>query len=158
MRHDGQMIERVESATEALVAAAPDDVAFLATDLGANELAWLALDADNHVLGGIRVNLESGPTGLEITGPHVLIDTVAVTKAEQRKGCGRALMEFVEGWVTRRCDLPQATGLGVETENTAAICLYESLGYANVLDAQQQPLTFPSTTPGKTCVVMLKRL
>ena len=144
---------RIEPATAALIEVSPSDVGFLAHDLAPNERAWFAIDRRSDVVGGVRVDLQSGPTGLDVIGAHVVVDTLAVTEAEQRKGYGRSLMEFVEIWLSSQPALPQKISLGVETSNAPAIRLYESLGYVTPLK-NGRSITFQSD--GNECVVITK--
>ena len=125
---------------------------YLFDELGPDDWVWLAI-LDDQVIGGLRLTLASGATGVEVIGANVMVHTVSVHEPRRGTGHGRAVMEFAEQWLRTRPDLPTTLSLAVEVDNTTAMGLYESLGYRFIgVDGERL------TTPDRRCFVMAKSL
>ena len=129
-----------------------ESVAYLFQEMRTAERVWIAV-ANDEMVGGLRLTLRSGATGVEQIGPNVVVHTVSVHQPHQRRGYGRALMEFGERWLQQQASLPHTLSLAVEVDNVVAIALYESLGYSFVI-AQDERLR----TGDLSCFVMAKTL
>ena len=93
----------------------------------------MAPDRDNAIFGAFDGHTLVGTVGLHRERGRKLahkavIWGVYVTPPFRRRGVGRLLLERVLAHATSMPGLLQVT-LGVNTENTAAIALYESLGF-----------------------------
>jgi ribosomal protein S18 acetylase RimI-like enzyme len=100
---------------------------------------------DGHIVGNVNVY----PS--QIGSRRWLISNVAVGKAYQRQGIGRALMAVAID-EARRCG-GQTVVLQVRADNAPAVHIYESLGFRQVaattyLQLDSVPPVSPSTPPG----------
>jgi len=132
------------------------DSSYLLDDVLPSQRVWFAIDG-GKIVGGIRLNLESGATGKDAIGPNVVIGDVSIESNQRRRGYGRELMKFVEEWVSDNKDLPHTLSLAVETDNVPAIRLYQSLGYQTLTVNGRKKLINGATT-GKECLIMFKKL
>lgn len=89
----------------------------------------LVSERDGVVTGFMILKIQDTPP-IDILQPrrYVLVDTIAVAPAYQRRGIGRALIEAAVAW--GRNYGAQDLELGVAAFNTAAIAFYERLGFA----------------------------
>jgi ribosomal protein S18 acetylase RimI-like enzyme len=128
---------------------------YLVDDYGPQQQVWL-LVVDAEVVGGVRLHLRSGDTGLETIGPNVIVADVSVEPPHRRQGHAREMLRELEVWIRNQHHLPHTASLAVETDNEPAIRLYESLGYRYL--GAENPVRIASSTPSKECYVMFKPL
>jgi ribosomal protein S18 acetylase RimI-like enzyme len=132
-------------------------VQYLLTAPAPHLVWWLAVHSPSvAAVGGLKVSLHSGRTGRDILGESVVIEDLSVAPSHQRLGIGTALIQTAEIWISSRPDYAQTISLGVESDNTIAIALYNKMGYTTVARAGI-PITFPDGN-GHPCNVMSKRL
>ncbi len=153
---DDYTITRHEGQAPSGLAVSPY-VQYLLTAPAAHLVWWLALrSSDSVAVGGLKLNLCSGPTGRDVVGESVVIEDLSVDPKHQRLGIATALMQATESWVRSQPDRAQTIGLGVETNNSIAIALYNKMGYT-VAARAGIPITFPGGN-GHPCHIMFKRL
>lgn len=107
---------------------------------------WFALDGDEPV--GFVTLREHNPRSAEI---HV----IGVLPTHHRRGVGRGLVEFCEGWLRAR----GVEYLQVKTQGPSRPCefydrtrrFYEGVGFAPLEE-------FAGVWPGIPCLVLVKRL
>jgi GrpB-like predicted nucleotidyltransferase (UPF0157 family) len=109
--------------------------AFLLDGLTPSDRVWYGF-VGSALVGGMKVTCEPGRTGADLMPPHIILDSLSVETAFRRRGCGRALMQFVHSWLIDEQGMPNTISLGVDPENLPAIRLYESLGYQHLVDHQ----------------------
>jgi GNAT superfamily N-acetyltransferase/uncharacterized protein YdhG (YjbR/CyaY superfamily) len=97
----------------------------------APHLVWfMASRADGGGgVAGLRLSLRSGRIGRDVIGENVVVEELSVDPEHRRAGLGSALPGAATRWVQRRPRLPQRLSLGVETDNEAAIALYDKVGF-----------------------------
>ncbi len=95
------------------------------------ELAGMSRDIRRYWVA-LRGSVVVGYAGASRTGDSSDVQTIAVTPAERRSGMGRQLLQLMLDWI----DTGQGsaggspTFLEVAADNSAAIALYESAGFA----------------------------
>ena len=103
---------------------------FLAELRGGNRLTWVC-ERDGLFIGEISLVLEKNDPDYTIPGRRVYVSRLIVKPEEQRKGVGRALVEYA---VARAADMGYAEmSVGVDIDNYPALRLYWQEGFRELL-------------------------
>lgn len=105
--------------------------AFYTALIEAPDSAFFVAEEHGDLVGFVTVRMEQAPEE-PILHPRrfAMVDMLAVGHDRQRAGIGRALMEAVHAWATKR-GLPEVQ-LNVWEFNERAIGFYQALGYTTL--------------------------
>ena len=114
-----------------------DEAHWLASITGANRLGLIA-EVEGQPVGFVTVAVVDETHSLLQPLRYGRVNSISVTAAARGRGVGRALMAEAEAWARR--EGAREMRLMVWAFNSAALRMYEELGYAKQVHAMAKPL------------------
>jgi ribosomal protein S18 acetylase RimI-like enzyme len=103
---------------------------FLSEVQSGNRLTWV-YERDGQFLGEISMVLNKDDPDYTVPGRRIYVSRLIVRKENRRQGIGKALVEYA---VRQASEMGYSEmSIGVDMDNYAALQLYTSLGFREIL-------------------------